>query len=172
MISKRMEELESVNEAPSVLMLTPEGHEKLQKELDRLTVVKRAEIAERLRESKQRGEFSEDNSELDEVKFEQAMVESRIAELKTVFSGAQLLDPDRIPTDHVGVGSHVTVKDAERGIEFEVRIVSSFEADPDQDLISMESPMGLALVGKKVGEVAQFDAPAGKLRYQIVTIRR
>lgn len=168
-----MEELET---SPTVLtsqmFLTPEGYTRLHAELENLTVNKRAEIAERLRDSKQHGEFSEDNSELDEVKFEQAMVENRINELKAIFAGAQQLDMDMIPTDYVGVGSYVTVKDVEHKIEFEIRMVASIEADPDNDLISNEAPMGVALMGRKLGETVEFDAPAGRLRYKIEKIRR
>lgn len=154
------------------MLLTPEGYTRLHAELENLTVNKRAEIAERLRDSKQHGEFSEDNSELDEVKFEQAMVENRINELKAIFAGAQQLEIDMIPTDFVGVGSYVTVKDVDRGASFEIRMVASIEADPDNDLISNEAPMGVALMGRKLGETIEFDAPAGRLRYKIEQIRR
>ena len=153
-------------------LITPEGYKNLQAELEHLTVVKRGEIAERLRESKNHGEFSEDNSELDEVKSEQAIVENRINALKALFATAQILELDSVPTEYVGIGSWVKVKDLDRPVEFEVRIVSSFEADPDEDLISYDSPMGTSLYGKKVGEDAIFNAPAGKIRYQVVSIRR
>ena len=154
-------------------MLTPEGYGRLQAELEHLTVTKRAEIAERLRESKQHGEFSEDNSELDEVKFEQAIVENRITELRSIFAGASVLDPATIPTDHVGFGSFVKVKDTtKRGVEFEVQVVDGVESDPDNDLVSADSPMGSALMGKKVGEEANFEAPVGKLKYKITGIRK
>jgi transcription elongation factor GreA len=168
-----MDELDINATSPqNLLLLTPEGYARLHKELETLTVVKRAEIAERLRDSKQHGEFSEDNSELDEVKFEQAMVENRIAELKAIFAAAQQLETKSIPTDQVGVGSYVTVRDEDRKIEFEVRMVASIEADPDNDLISVESPMGLALFGRKLNETVEFEAPAGNIRYKIVKIRR
>lgn len=168
-----MEELDiATSTGPAQLLITPEGYARLSQELENLTVVKRAEIAERLRDSKQHGEFSEDNSELDEVKFEQAMVENRIADLKALFADAQQLEPKMIPTDHVGIGSYVTVKDVDRNIEFEVRMVASIEADPDNDLISNESPMGLALYGRQLGETVEFEAPAGKIRYKVVKIRR
>ncbi len=167
-----MDELDMTATTPQTLLLTPEGYTRLHRELENLTVVKRAEIAERLRDSKQHGEFSEDNSELDEVKFEQAMVENRIGELKAIFAGAQQLETKAIPTDHVGFGSYVTVRDEDRKIEFEVRMVASIEADPDNDLISVESPMGLALYGRKLDETVEFEAPAGNIRYKIVKIRR
>jgi transcription elongation factor GreA len=165
-----MEELDITN-SQSVL-LTPGGHKRLQEELQHLTVNKRSEIAERIRESKEHGEYSEDNSELDEIKQEQAIVESRIAELKNIFSNADIIDSKEIPTDHVGFGTKVTVKDDERNIEFTVRIVSSVEANPDEDFISEESPMGQALLDKKVGDVATYQAPAGEIAYKIVKLDR
>ncbi|MCW5936109.1 MAG: transcription elongation factor GreA [Fimbriimonadaceae bacterium] len=165
-----MEDLELEQSAP--IVLTPEGHARLQAELTRLTGVKRAEIAERLRESMDHGEFSEDNSELDEVKLEQAIVENRISELRSIFSNAEILETSQIPTDVVGVGSQVEVEDAERGISFKVRLVSTVEANPDEDLISEESPMGQALFGCAVGELAEFEAPQGKIAYKILSISR
>lgn len=165
-----MEDLELESSQP--LYLTPEGHARLQQELTRLTTEKRAEIAERIRESKDHGEYSEDNSELDEVKIEQAIVENRINELKAVLSSADILTRSQIPTDYVGLGSKVAVKGGGPGTEFEVRMVASVEADPDNDLISDESPMGQALMGKRVGESAEFDAPAGRLKYDVTSISR
>jgi len=153
-------------------LLTPDGYKALQVELDHLTAVKRPEIADRIRESQQHGEFSEDNSELDEVKFEQAMVESRIAELKTIFSAATILDESMIPTDYVGLGSVPEVEDTDFGDRFEIRIVTSIEADPSRDLVSNESPMGTALLGHSVGEKVTFDAPEGKKHYKILKISK
>lgn len=165
-----MEELELESSQP--LLLTPGGHKRLQDELTRLTTHKRAEIAERIRESKDHGEYSEDNNELDEVKIEQAIVENRINELKAVLAAAEVIRPEQISTTNVGLGSKVTIKDDERGIEFEVRMVASVEADPDNDLISEESPMGQALMGKAVNDIAEFEAPAGRLKYQVSKITR
>lgn len=156
----------------SVILLTPEGYEKLQKELEHLTMVKRPEIAGRIRESQEHGEFSEDNNELDEVKFEQAIVEKRIAELKALFGTAQIIEPEQIPEDHVGIGSVVKLRDMEFGDEFEVRIVMGVEADPSKDLLSNESPMGVALVGKVAGEVVTVEAPDGKRTFTIAAISR
>lgn len=154
------------------LLLTARGYAQLKKELEHLTGVKRPEIADRIRESQQHGEFSEDNSELDEVKFEQAMVEDRIAILKTIFGNAHVLDEAQIPTDRVGVGSLVTVHDSTYDDEFEIRLVSSFEADPANDLISTDSPMGTALLGHGPGEDVVFEAPEGKKRYKVVSITK
>src|SRR5579871_2724464 len=140
-MSLRMNEAQLSNESSQGVFLTRAGHAALQAELEHLTLVKRPEIADRIRESQQHGEFSEDNSELDEVKFEQAMVETRIAELKAIFGNAHVVDSESIPVDHVGIGSQVTVSDQDFDDEFEVRVVSSIEADPTRDLISNESPM-------------------------------
>lgn len=171
-MNKTMNEAEAYALSPSVLWLTPEGYRTLQQELEHLTLVKRPEIADRIRESLQHGEFSEDNSELDEVKFEQAMVETRVSELKAIFGNAQVLDQEKIPIDHVGMGSFVKVRDVADGDEFEVRVVSSIEADPNEDLISNESPMGTALCGRAPGEIVEFTAPEGQKQYNIVGIRR
>lgn len=154
------------------LYLTEQGMARLKTELNYLTVDKRREIAERIRESKDHGEFSEDNSELDEVKVEQAIVENRIADLKTILSGATVLSPEDIPTDRVGLGSVVTVANSEGSVEFAIRIVASVEANAELDLISEESPLGNALLGKAVGESARFDAPAGKTEYKVLSITR
>jgi len=167
-----MNEVEIMNEPLGGILLTPKGYQALQVELEHLTVVKRPEIADRIRESQQHGEFSEDNSELDEVKFEQAMVENRIAELKTIFGNAHVLEIDQIPVDRVGIGSLVTVLDLQYDDQFEVRVVSSIESDPTRDLISNESPMGTALYGHSSGDDVVFEAPEGKKKYKVVNISR
>jgi transcription elongation factor GreA len=154
------------------LWLTESGYKALQEELDHLTTVKRHEIAERIRASQEHGEFSEDNSELDEVKFEQAMVEGRITELKTIFGSAQILEPDQIPTDSIGLGSRVTLEDVEFREKFEVQIVTSIEADPNKDLVSNESPLGAALIGVEAGTSITVDAPDGKRAYKVISISR
>jgi transcription elongation factor GreA len=170
---RKMDKAELMIEpAQTGILLTPEGYSSLQRELEHLTTVKRAEIADRIRESQQHGEFSEDNSELDEVKMDQAMVESRISELKAVFGNAHVIEESMIPTDMVGLGSLVTVEDHEFRDRFDVRIVMSIEADPERDLLSNESPMGQALWGHSKGEDVTFDSPDGKKRFQIVDIRR
>lgn len=167
-----MNEPDLIGEQSGGVLLTPDGYKKLQLELEQLTLVKRPEIADRIRESQSHGEFAEDNSELDEVKFEQAMVEGRIAELKSVFGNAHLLDMKSVPTDFVGLGSMVKVKDIEYGDDFEVRLVSSIESDPNNDSVSNESPLGMAIVGHSKGDTVQFTAPEGVKRYKILDISR
>lgn len=172
-LENNMHEAEILHDSHAgALLLTPSGYKTLESELEHLTQVKRPEIADRIRESQQHGEFSEDNSELDEVKFEQAMVENRIAELKAIFGTAQILDLSTIPTDHVTLGSLVTVRDLDFDDEFQVRIVASIEADPEKDLISNESPMGTALIGHEEGEDVSFETPDGKKRYKVLKIGR
>lgn len=163
---------ESTMTSATGVLLTPEGFERLTKELQHLMHVKRAEIADRIRESKEHGEFSEDNNELDEIKFEQAIIENRIGELRSLFSSAQMISMEALGTDEVGIGNLVEVQDPERSISFEVRLVSSIEADPDQDWVSVESPMGQALYGAKAGEVVTFDAPAGRISYKVLSISK
>ena len=167
-----MSEAELILDQGSTVLLTVEGHAALRAELAQLTGVTRAEIAERIRESQQHGEFSEDNSELDQVKTEQAFVENRIAELRSILSHAAELEPDNIPTDHVGLGSVVKVEDLEFGDIFEVRVVSSIEADPNKDYLSSESPMGTALYGRSPGESISFEAPDGVKKIKIHAISR
>jgi transcription elongation factor GreA len=167
-----MNEVQTLQEHHGGFLITPEGYQALQLELEHLTVVKRPEIADRIRESQQHGEFSEDNNELDEVKFEQAMVENRIAELKTIFGNATVLDDSMIPTDHIGVGSKVKVEDTDFGDDFEIRIVTSIEADPSRDLVSNESPMGTALMGHSPGDNVVFEAPEGKKHLKVLKITK
>lgn len=167
-----MNEAQLSNESSQGVLLTSSGYKALQAELEHLTVVKRPEIADRIRESQQHGEFSEDNSELDEVKFEQAMVETRIADLKSIFGNAVILDENNIPVDHVGIGSLVTVVDLDFDDEFSIRVVTSVEADPSRDLVSNESPMGTALFGHLPGESVTFETPDGLKKYKIKSIER
>jgi len=164
-----MESIESTTQ--SQVWLTPEGYKSLQEELEHLTTVKRPEIADRLRDSREHGEFSEDNSELDEVKSEQAMVENRIADLRAIFSSAQVIDASALSSDSVQVGTYVNVEGVDNSVTFEFRVVSSIEADPDRDLVSDESPLGTAVLGRNPGEIVQVEAPAGAIRYKIVSIR-
>lgn len=154
------------------LLITKEGYDRLQAELTTLTVDKRAEIAERLRASQEHGEFADNNSELDEVKVEQALIETRISELRAILSLAEVLETRKISTKNVGIGSRVTLKDLDRNSSFEVRLVSTVEADPEEDLISEESPLGAAIADHEVGDIIEYEAPAGKIRYEIVRIRK
>jgi len=153
------------------IVLTPGGHDKLSRRLDYLRNVQRREVAERLRDSKQFGDLTE-NAEYEDAKTEQALVESQISELRRVLQVAQVLDTADIPTDHVGIGSIVMMTNLENDDEWEFTLVSSVEADPDNDLISDESPVGEALVGKRVGDTVNIRVPNGVLQYRIESIRK
>jgi len=153
------------------IILTAAGFEKLEKELERLRTVSRREVADRIRESKQFGDFAE-NAEFEEAKIEQAFVEGRIRDLQRVIQVAHVVEPDEVPTDRVGIGSVVTVEDMASGEEWELTIVGSVESDPDNDRISDESPVGQALFGRQVGDQVRVRTPDGSIRYRIKGIRR
>jgi transcription elongation factor GreA len=155
-----------------VIYLTPQGYKKIEAELQHLTTVRRQEIAERIRDSKEHGEFSEDNSELDEVKFEQAMVEGRIVDLKSVLANAQVLTPTDVSNREVSIGSVVELTNTRGKDTFKITLVSSIEADPDEDRVSTESPLGEAIFGKKKGDKVTVQAPAGKITYEIKSIAK
>ena len=153
------------------IVLTPRGRDKLEQRLDYLRNVQRREVAERIRDSKQYGDLTE-NAEYEGAKNEQALVEGQISELRRVLQIAQVLEESDISTDHVGIGSIVQMTNLDNDDEWELTLVSSVEADPDNDLISAETPIGQALFGKKVKEVVQIQVPNGTLRYRIESIRK
>lgn len=153
------------------IVLTPRGHDKLEQRLEYLRNVQRPTVAERLRDSKQFGDLTE-NAEYEDAKQEQALVESQILEIRRVLQVAQVLDTSDIPVDHVGIGSVVKMTNLDNDDEWEFTLVGSVEADPDNDLISDESPIGEALVGKTVGETVLIRVPNGALRYRIESIRK
>jgi len=153
------------------ILLTASGLKKIELELEELRSVHRKRVAERIRDSKQFGEFSE-NSEYEDAKTEQAFVEGRIEELKQVLMHASVIDESDVLTDIVGVGSIVKVRDMENQDEWEFSIVGSIEANPAEDKISNESPVGESLMGRKVGETVEVEIPAGLARYEIMSIRK
>lgn len=154
------------------IYLTEEGLRKIEAELHQLSTVRRSEVSERIRNSREHGEFADDNSEFEEAKFDQAIVEGRIQDLRNILSVATVVRPEDIPTDRVGIGSVVTVKDMGRKSTFDLTLVGSLEADPDNDRISNASPIGEALFGCRIGEVVEVEVPAGKAKYKIEKIRK
>ncbi len=152
------------------VLLTGDGIKRLEDELHLLKSVKRREIADRIRTAIDFGDISE-NSEYEEAKNEQAFVEGRIITLEKMLRHARIIDTSEVPPDTVGVGSTVLLKDQDTGEDIEYTIVGSAEADPADYKISNESPVGNALVGKKVGTVVVVKVPAGTLKYQIADIR-
>src|SRR5579871_1342452 len=153
------------------IVLTPRGRDKLEQRLEHLRNVQRREVAERIRDSKQFGDLAE-NAEYEDAKTEQALVESQISELRRVLQMAQVLDFNEIPTEHIGLGSIVRMTNLDDDDEWEFTLVSSVEADPENDLVSDESPVGEALFGKKVGDIVSIRVPNGLLQYRIDSIRK
>jgi len=152
------------------IVLTPDGYRELLEELEKLRTTERREVADRIRDAITYGELTE-NSEYEDAKNAQAFLEGRIEDLKHIMQIARPLEADEIPTDHVGLGSIVTVND-DSGDPWEFTIVTPVEANPNIDKISDESPVGEALFGKKVGDTISVSVPAGRTKYQVVAIRK
>ncbi|NWK09938.1 transcription elongation factor GreA [Clostridium cadaveris] len=152
-------------------VMTYEGIKKLEDELEFLKTVKRKEITEKIKVALGYGDLSE-NSEYDEAKNEQAFVEGRIIQLENMLKNASVIDESEISADTVNIGSIVNVKDYEFDEEVEYSIVGSAEADVMKNKISNESPVGKALMGKKVGDVLDVVVPGGVCKYEILGIRR
>lgn len=151
--------------------LTASGLEKLEEELEYLKTKKRKEVSEKIKVALGFGDLSE-NSEYDEAKNEQAQVEARIVTLENMLKNAVVIDESEIDLDRVGLGTKVKVLDVEFDEEIEYNIVGSTEADPDQQKISDESPVGKALMGRKVGETVSVETPGGVIEFKILEISK
>ncbi|APH16335.1 transcription elongation factor GreA domain protein [Clostridium sporogenes] len=152
-------------------VMTYEGVKKLEEELEYLKTVKRKEITEKIKVALSFGDLSE-NSEYDEAKNEQAFAEGRIIQLENMLKNASIIDENEVPKDVVSVGSIVKVKDYEFDEEVEYIIVGSAEADPMNNKISNESPVGNGLIGKKVGDIIEVTVPDGVSKYEILGVNR
>jgi len=151
------------------IALTPAGQAKLEEELRHLETVRRREVGERIKEAKEFGDISE-NSEYDDAKNEQAWVESRIIEVTQILARATIIDPPT-KSDKVTLGSKVKLESAHGVTVYQV--VGSAEADPANDKISNESPVGQAIMGRKKGEAVKVSTPTGKvIEYKILSISR
>jgi transcription elongation factor GreA len=155
---------------PNEVILTPEGYERLKDEVDNLRTVKRREVAERIRIAREFGDITE-NAEYDDAKNEQALLEHRIATLEDRMRNARVIDAGEITTDVVSVGTLVRLRDVEAKKTFEYRIVGSAEANPAENKLSNESPVGRAILGRKKGETVEVTAPRGALRFKILEIK-
>jgi transcription elongation factor GreA len=151
------------------IVLTANGRKQIEDELNRLVSVERPEVADRIRDAKDYGDISE-NAEYEAAKNQQAFVEGRIIDLKRILNSARMLSEAEVPTDRVGLGSLVTVRDLDYGDEWTMTLVSPYEADPDKERISDLSPVGKALMGRQVGEVVQVKTPGGVTAYEVVSI--
>jgi transcription elongation factor GreA len=153
------------------VVLTVDGLTKLEKELEYLKTVRRREVAERIKQAIEFGDIT-DNSEYEDAKNEQGFIEGRILTIEKMLRNARVLNDNDVQTDQVGLGSRVLLKDLESGEKLNYTIVSSAEADPAEDKISNESPVGQALLGKKAGEEVEITVPAGILRYRVEKINK
>ena len=153
------------------LLMTQEGYDALKAELNELKSVTRGEISEKIRVARGFGDLSE-NSEYDEAKNEQAVVEARIKKLEEQLKNVKIISKDQMNTDTVSVGCRVKILDMEFDEELEYTIASSVESHADLDAISDESPVGKGLIGHKVGDVVEIQAPAAVLKLKILEISR
>ena len=153
------------------IIISDEGLKKLENELDELKTVRRKEVAEKIKTALSFGDLSE-NSEYDEAKNEQAIVEARIAQLEAMLKNVKILDETEITNDRVHIGNKVKVFDAEFKEEVVYQIVGSTEAAPAQNRISDEAPIGKALLGKKIGETIEVETPGGLLRFKVLEINK
>jgi transcription elongation factor GreA len=152
------------------VILTPQGYENLKQELDFLRTERRREVAERIRTAREFGDIAE-NAEYDDAKNEQAMLEHKIAQLEERLANARLIDSS-IDTSVVSVGSRVRLRDLDLKETVEYHIVGSAEANPAEQKLSNESPVGKAIIGRKKGETVEVLTPRGsKLKFKIMEIK-
>ena len=154
-----------------VIKLTDDGLKKLEEELEHLKTVGRTEIAEKIKVARGYGDLS-DNSEYDEAKNEQAKIEARIVEIEAMLKNAEIIEDVKGTVKTVMIGVNVKVLDIEYGDECEYRVVGSTEADPQNGKISDESPVGKALLGKKIGDEVIVEAPGGEFKLKILSISK
>ncbi len=152
-------------------ILTYEGLKRYEDELQNLKVVKRKEVAQKIKEAREQGDLSE-NAEYDAAKDEQRDIELRIEELEKLLKNAEVVVEDEIDLDKINVGCKVKVYDMDEDEEMEFKIVGSTEANSLQNKISNESPVGQALIGKKVGDVVDVETQAGVFQYKVLEIQR
>jgi len=150
-------------------VLTYAGLKNLEEELQELRTVRRKAVAEKIKEARGQGDLSE-NAEYDAAKEEQAEIEARIVIIEKMLRNAELIDEDELDKDTVGLGSTVKLWDEEYNEELDYTIVGSLEADPFAGKISNESPLGHALLQKRVGDSISVEAPDGTIRYKILNI--
>ncbi len=151
------------------VMLTVEGLKKLEEELDYLKGEKRKEIAEKIKVARSYGDLSE-NSEYDDAKNEQAIIEARIVTIEATLKNAVLIDEEGISNEHVHVGSNVKLLNLKTNSEVTYKIVGSNEANPSQGKISDESPVGMALIGHAVGDAVEVEVPVGTIGFKVLEI--
>ena len=152
------------------VILTPEGYDKLKSEIAYLSTEKRREVAERIKTAREFGDIAE-NAEYDDAKNEQALLEHRIAQLEERLAHARVITKKEISKDSVSIGSRVKLRDVDAKETIEYRIVGSAEANPSENKLSNESPVGRAIIGRKKGETVEVAAPRGTLKFKIMDIQ-
>ena len=152
------------------VILTAEGYKKLQVEIEYLSNEKRREVADRIRIAREFGDIAE-NAEYDDAKNEQALLEHRIATLEERLRDAKVINKKDVAKDVVSVGSKVKLRDVTAKQTVEYHIVGSAEANPAQNKLSNESPVGKAIIGHKKGETVEVSAPRGSMKYKILEIK-
>ena len=151
--------------------LTPDGYEKLRKELEHMKKVKRKQLSRAIGEARSHGDISE-NAEYDAAKEAQGLNEKRIAELENKLAFAHIIDDSMMSKDEVLIGATVKLKDIDSGEDLEYKLVAEEEADYSQNKISVSSPVGTGLLNHKKGDKVEINVPGGVLRYKIVQIAR
>ena len=152
-------------------LLTYAGLKALEDELENLKVVKRKEVAAKIKEAREQGDLSE-NAEYDAAKDEQRDIEARIEQIEKILKNAEVVLDEEIDLDKISIGCLVRVLDVEYDEEEEYKLVGSSEASSLQNKISNESPFGQALIGAKVGDIVEVEAPAGVIKYKVLSIHR
>ena len=152
-------------------ILTYEGLKKYEEELQDLKVVKRREVAQKIKEAREQGDLSE-NAEYDAAKDEQRDIEARIEELEKILKNAEVVDEDEVDLERINIGCRVKILDIEYNDELEYKIVGSTEANSLKGKISNESPVGKALIGKKVGDLVTVETQVGPVSYKVLDIQK
>lgn len=152
-------------------LLTYAGLKALEEELENLKVVRRKEVAVKIKEAREQGDLSE-NAEYDAAKDEQRDIEARIEELEKILKNAEVVDEEEVDLDKISVGCQVKILDIEFDEELEYKVVGSTEANSLTGRISNESPVGRAIMGASVGDIVTVETPAGDLQYKILEIQR
>ncbi len=166
---KRQEGVTGMQEKKNIL--TYEGLRKYEDELHELKVNKRQEVAQKIKEAREQGDLSE-NAEYDAAKDEQRDIEARIEELEKILKNAEVVVEDEVDLDKINIGCRVRILDIEYSEELEYKIVGSTEANSLKGKISNESPVGKALIGRKIGDTVEVETPAGTFAYKILEIQR
>lgn len=152
-------------------LMTYDGLKKLEDELQELKVVRRKEVAQKIKEAREQGDLSE-NAEYDAAKDEQRDIEARIEEIEKILKNAEVADDDADNKGAANIGSVVTVLDMEFDEEIEFKLVGSTEAKSLENKISNESPLGKALIGKQTGDIVEVDTLAGVTKYKVLNVAR